>query len=331
MAKNSKESCQVIDTKDYISDAVLDAIYAIEGHEDGVDRTVDKPTTYYGITDNGLKKLKELRDNFYVYVPERLLKLKLDDVTKEDAREIAAYNAVHNSMIIDSHFGDNHTFMNLPLDVRSAVLSVYHTGGVPDIAKSWKDPEMTGSIMKAFETGSKEKIALALLSNSDGSLFKGKAGGRLNRYLAGVRLMYDTENNSFPDKKTAGKVYKEWNSKPYILNSVATTLKNLDRDMEMKWQREESARRMAYYAGQPKTDETNNMSQNNLNSSRISTPPPVQDEQAANQGYAKFATDFTKWLKKYFTKDIEEANNVTGNTDINMQQGVAPTGGIANK
>lgn len=311
-----------VDPSLYISEAALDAIYALEGYEKGAEMT-DKLTTYYGITDNGLAQLKELKKNYYVDVPQELLTATVKGLTKEQAREVTKYIAVHNSMRINEHFGENNTFMNLPLHIRSAVLTDYHRGGVPSIADSWKDPDKPGSIMKAFETGSREKIALALISNADGSIIKYKndeKNGQRNRHLAAVRLMYDTENNSFPDKKTAQAVYGEWQNKPGYIPSVANTLNLLDKDLTNRRERGESEMVHAYY-GVSNEDEMKNKSEE---ASKLH-PKPVKEEPEKDENYTiyqkafKAVSDFTNSMKNLFTNNQEDKNATTGNEDINLQ------------
>lgn len=323
MSKANEKQLTKVDTSLYISDAALDAIYSLEGHDkDGVDAN-GVPTTYYGITDKGLSKMKELRNTFNVDVPKELLTAKRDKLTKAQARQVAAYCAVHNSMLIDRHFGDEHTFMRLPLHIRSAVLTDYHRGGVPKIADSWKDENARGSIMKAFQSGSREQIALALIQNSDGSIMSnykndGKNSQR-NRHLAAIRLMYDTVNNSFPTIKAAGALTGKWQNQPGYIKSIEGTLKSLGQMMDARRERNESAMRTLYWGVANKetmADKSQQAIENLPQKEAI-----LEDATSGELTEAGVLSDFTNAMKNllnYFgIKDTQNA--AQRNENVNMQ------------
>lgn len=324
MAKKKEDWTYVVDPSDFISDAALEAIDALEGHpKDGVDNN-GRPTNSYGVTNNGLAQLKELNKNFHVYVPKELLTTPREKLTREQCKQVASYVAVHNSLQIDAHFGDQHTFLNLPLHIRSAVLTDYHTGGTPHIADSWKDPNAVGSIMKAFETGSREKIALALISNADGSIIKyknDKQNGKRNRHLAAVRLMYDTDNKSFPDRNTADKVKGKWQNQPGYIDSVAGTLRSLDADFTARRERGENAMMHSYYGVTDKENKQEKSKKAVASMQKEPTLPeiqPVQDLTIFDK-FGQALSDFTNGLKNLFTNTKEDNNAVTGNQNVNMQ------------
>lgn len=319
MAKKKENKTYVVDPRNFISDAALEAIDSLEGHFGDEKDNEGRPTTWYGVTNNGLAQLKELNKNFHVYVPKELLTTPREKLTKEQCKQVAAYVAVHNSLQIDAHFKGDNTFLNLPLHIRSAVLVDYHTGGVPHIADSWKDPNAVGSIMKAFETGSREKIALALISNSDGSIIEYKndnKNGQRNRHLAAIRLMYDTENKSFPDKAIADDEKAKWQHQPGYINSVANTLKALDRDFTARQERGENALTCAYYGVKDKT-ELNNKIQAQENMDKA--VDAASKENTFTKGLEQVFSDFTNGIKNLFTKNKEAQNVDTGNKDVNMQ------------
>ena len=336
-----KEELKEVDINDYITPQALTAIKHLEGHYKGLvtpkraDGKKDVPTTYYGITENALHALKDLK-NYGVKVPERLLKLKLKDVSEKDAREIAGYCAVHNTKVIDSYFKkeDVDFFYRLPKEIRSGVLSVMHTGGVYKLGDSYKDPKGYGSLLKAIKTGERERIARALISKSDGKLMGPIDGtykdGRKKRLLAGIRMMYDTQCDSFSTQKNKDDTFKSWQNINTVrnfnnhLNSIYTAERLKQLEGEENWALAQSKIPPQTIGIMP--EDANNKEQQ----------PPIQEATTKKEKDDMLASQnkpsaFTRIIKNLFTKNNEEKNNVTGNENINMQQSIASAGGGVNQ
>lgn len=318
---------------DYISEAALDAIYVLEGHFKGAetptrhDGKKDPPTTYYGITQNGLEQLKELRRKYGVDVPKDLLQADVNSLTKKQARDVAGYVAMHNTFVMDDSYGEDTPgyFSQLPLNVRSAILTVQHTGGTNKLKKSLNDPNAKGSLLKAIKSGDREEIAMALISKSDGTLMdepsKSNNRGRINRYLAAVKLMYDSDNKTFSTVASRDKTFNRWRDNPNTVNNVANMLQTIYRGNIAK-QNEDYIMRNTPTINLAHANTANNAEP--IDEQNVNSPVP-----AANK--TGILANLTKPIKKLFTNSEENQNVAQGNQDINLQPGPSIARGGTNQ
>ena len=329
-----KEALQEVNIYDYITPQALTAIKHLEGHYKGLvtpkraDGKNDVPTTFYGLTQNALNALKDLK-NYGVKVPERLLKLQLKDVSEKDAREITGYCAVHNTKVIDSYFKDEgmEYFYKLPKEIRCGVLSVMHTGGVYKLGDSYKDPKAYGSLLKAIKTGSRERIARALISGADGRLMSPIDGsykdGRKKRLLAGVRMMYDTECDSFSTQKKKDDTFKSWQNINTVRN-FDTHLNSIYRAERLKELEDEDNWALA---------ETKMADEISIMPQVEEQEPPIQETNTVKEKQDMLASQkpsaFTTAIKNLFTRNKGD-NNYTGNIDLSNRPRVKnPDGSIS--
>lgn len=309
-----------INIYDYITPQALDALYVLEGHSKGVetpkknDGKQDKPTTYYGMTDTGLNRIRELarKKDINIPLPAWLEKATIKGLTKEQAREAAGYLAACNTKLLDNCYNDgNYNFSRLPKEWRSAILTLAHTGGVNSWIKSLSDPKAIGSTLQAIKTGDRELIARSLMSKADGSLMdephNSPKRGRINRILSAVKLLYDTQANTFKDEKSRDAAYKRWGDNKFTVMNVNNHLANIYHANFLTKQQEDNMRQMAignkWYPPQEETPEPNNLTESNAIG------------QAQSEG---LLTKLTNKAKNLFTNSEEKqnANNPDGN--INM-------------
>lgn len=311
----------------YISEQALDAIYVLEGHFKGAetpsraDGKKDPTTTYYGITENGLSQVRSLSRKG-VKVPSELLKANVKSLTKDQARDAAGYIAMHNTMTMDDAYGDDAPgyFSQLPLSWRSAILTVQHTGGTNKLKDSLNDPNAKGSLLKAIKTGDREQIATALISKSDGSLMDEPAGsnnrGRINRILAGVKLMYDTDNNTFKDVKSRDEAFNRWKKNPNTVKMVADNLQNIYRGTVAKRNDDYNMRSLAKASKQTIQPQNNAVPVDDENVNEpVGQNPPKQG----------LLSKLTGGVKKLFTKE-EVQPNAQRDTNVDLQQSTGATG-----
>lgn len=245
--KKTKDGLKIVNPDEYITENALESLGSAEGHWEGVtDPKTEREkkqkifTTYYGVTKNGLDSLSRLKKRYKVYVPEHLLAHTVDTLNRKDAREIAKYLAVFNTFEFDDVSKSKNAFSSLPLGWRSALLTVYHTGGVRNLQGSYKDINAKGSLLKAIDSKNKEAIVRALISSSDGTVMENpgwsnpenvgndsynERDGRLNRYFLGIKLMYDQDFTLTPEDKD--KKYDEWR-KQKTTDKVVACLDSID-------------------------------------------------------------------------------------------------------
>lgn len=320
----------------YITENAIDAIGTLEGHWKGAERTADGLlTTYYGITKWSLGSMRQLKSKYKVDIPDELLgpdtskmndkeataalEKKLKELTPEQARDITGYFAMYNTKQLDSVYGDNECkyISNLPIDVRSGILTLVHNEGERPYRLNYGKKEIKNSILKAAKSGDREEIVMALLSDKDGKLIKCPSEsdnrGHCNRVLAAVRMIYDTENNSFQNRDTMSKLYDQWKKDKNIVNKLSSAALSVRMGNLAK---EDDKDEMDYYCS---------MYRNGVNREMSPIPSPVKDPAAEMRLNTKsfisgVASGFTEGIKNLFTRNKEEPN-VTGNENVNMQQG----------
>ena len=317
----------------YISEAALDAICYLEGHHDGKKKPKGDPfeTTYYGIRQSGLDEFKRLTKAgwFGNEVPKELTASTLDSLTEEQAREITGYLAMANTRKMDSAYGDNSCqyISALPIDVRSAILTLAHNRGVDKMIQNYKNnPNDPSSILRAARTGEREAIGMSILTMPDGTLCnspaKSKKPGNVNRHMAAVRLMYDTDNESFKDEDSKDKTYSEWKNDENIVKKWAN-LMTLIHDGNLAKADDKEKENFYCYA-------INNGARINKEKSDISNAPIAPQEgfkqstnvstsqQQKNEDEGALAK-LTNGMKKLFTNKEETTNAAQRNKNIDMQ------------
>lgn len=307
---------------DYITPQALDAIYYLEGHFNGATKPKnykghqDPLTTYYGITENGLKTLRASK----LQLPEFMKKATVSSLTKEQAREVTGLLAAAHTIAMDNAYNDeNKSFSKLPLAWRSAVLTLAHSNGVNGWIRSYKEGN-PGSVMKAFTTGNREVISRYLMAKKDGSIVDEPYGsdkaGRINRILGAVKLMYDTDNNSFRNTKAKDETFKRWKSNPHTVKNVQNVIGNIyladselhDFDDDL---RKEVDQQMAIPAMTTQKKIDNQTLQQN-------ETPAAKEESMLSK--------LTKPIKNLFTNNEEKQNVAKGNPDVAVQQSPGPLG-----
>lgn len=222
---------QSFEIKDYITDAALDALYVLEGHYKGPEKpknykgSVDKTTTYYGMTDAGLNTIRKAG----LDIPSWLKNASASSLTKEQARQAAGYLAMAHTKQLDAAYGDDNPnkFSSLPLEWKSAILVLAHSNGVNGWINSYKDGHK-GSLLKAISSKDRELICRYMMAKKDGSIMEephdSEKSGRVNRILASVKLMYDGQGKDFKTAETKDAAFKRWKENPYTVRNVQNHL-----------------------------------------------------------------------------------------------------------
>lgn len=310
------------DYSNYISESALDAIYVMEGHFDGAKNPTghngkkEKLTTYYGITEDGLYDLRRLKSAYSVDVPNDLLKADVKSLSEKQARDVAGYLAMYYTKEFDSQYDDGIPyFYNLPLNVRSGVLSVVMNGGLKAMKQAYKDNPKGCNVLNAAKTGSRENVGVALMCKNANQLmdepYQSPKRGRVNRILAGIRLMYDTNNNSFKDVDSRDKVYDEWLKDKHVVQRYANHMRNIELANKVKqYQDDDIINTAAFYEDNPGTSAPM--------AEQTKSQAPREDQTKEKPGVI---TKLTNGVKKLFTNSNEQenANVAERGQDVNMQ------------
>ena len=172
--------------------------------------------------------------------------------------------------------------------------------------KGYKNGTATTSILQAAKTGSRENMALALMSGANGNLMdepsKSNNRGRINRILSGIKLMYDTQNKNFSDVKKRDAAYKRWQENPNTVKIVSNHLRNIEAGNRVKRREIDN---MQYGA--------------------------AAFDQGLIASLPKNESNLTNNIKNLFTNSEENQNVAQGNPDINLQQGPGIARGGANQ
>lgn len=293
-----------VQIEEYITPQALNAIYVLEGHYNGPETPksykgkTDKTTTYYGMTDAGLATIRASKFK----IPDYLKKATAKTLTKDQAAEAAGYLAAVHTDMLDRAYGDgNKAFSRLPLAWRSAILTLAHSNGVNGWIQSYKDGNK-GALLQAIKTGDREVICRYMMAKKDGSIMDEPHGseksGRINRILASVKLMYDTQGNAFKDAKTKDATFKRWKDNEFTVRNVQNHLYNI------------------YVANSRNRDYEDGMrefAQNNLLVSRPDQRPVVGNETVqepiSNPEKPGIIANLTNKAKKLFTNNNEQENS----------------------
>lgn len=346
-----KEKQNTMKTKEkpvYISQ---EAITAIASMEDVGDDPNGLPTALYGITEDNLATTKK---SSLVTLSQRLKTIKFSDITENDARELAYANAERNSKILESRVLEydkdaSRSFMSLPLDVRSAILTQMHKYGERNeryleqykIACSDKDtPERriarkSNIIWNAIH-GSKQDIISAILTDrSTGELREGyrsnpKKGdlhnGLLNRDLMIIYLLNDPTAKRLSSSSEKDNMLQEWKAKcekegidvVKASNQKNQAIKKAN-NLVLEKQKQNVGRLLAeandkYFLekrpGKQAVEESNNIADNPADNSLF--------QKAFNAG-KEVASNLLNSAKNLFTNKEEQQNGTERNENVNMQ------------
>lgn len=293
-----------VQIEEYITPQALNAIYVLEGHYNGPETpksykgNTDKTTTYYGMTDAGLDTIRASK----LKIPDYLKKATAKTLTKDQAYEAAGFLAAAHTDMLDRAYGDgNKAFSRLPLAWRSAILTLAHSNGVNGWIQSYKDGNK-GSLLQAIKTGDREVICRYMMAKKDGSIMDEPHGseksGRINRILASVKLMYDTQGKAFKDAKTKDATFKRWKDNEFTVRNVQNHLYNIH---------------IANLRNRDYEDDMREFAQQNLLLTRpdqqIVDNETVQQPVPEEQPKSTVMTKLTNPIKKMFTKS-EDTQNV---------------------
>ena len=335
--EHEKKGYKIIsDFSSYFREEDIDTLGAAEGHWKGITGPKSEKekkkkifTTFYGVQKDGLSSIKELYAK-KVYVPSKLRKHTVDTLTEEDAREIAKYIAVHNTMIMDKNSKSGDAFSKLPIEVKGNLLTLLHTGGVHDYKDSYNDDKAKFSLMKAIDSKDVDAIARAIITAPDGKKIENphwsdekKVGkkewnerdGRLNRYFVTVKRLYDTSFVLTPENKDG--YYSKWRREK-TSDKVFSCLDAIDK---AKGEIFEETQKLCYQTTvfenlplkkkeEPKK-ETEPVNQN-------VEPKPQEKEMSLLDSLKSFFNNFTNGDKKMQTEQSGGVNG-TGNENNNLQ------------
>jgi len=293
----------------YMTEPVIQYIYTVEGHHKGAEMVPDSngktktETTYYGITKHSLGDVQKA---YADEIPESIKKATVKTLTEEQAKEVAYYNARFLSERISSYMKKNpDAFMNLDVQDRAALLSVFWATGTTNLKKSY-DEDSKGSILRVIENnGSKQDIIRALLSKEDGTPMAdpkddGKNGVR-NRYYGAVKYMYD-EDAGLSDRKTLDEARKRWAKYKTTTNILRCN------DEYGQWKRRQNENDATYM----------NACVANLNTGKKENASEPQTKPVENEPADSISlfTKFTNAMKNLFTNTNGDENGGNENNDL---------------
>lgn len=293
----------------YMTEPVIQYIYTVEGHHKGAEMVPDSngktktETTYYGITKHSLGDVQKA---YADEIPESIKKATVKTLTEEQAKEVAYYNARFLSERISSYMKKNpDAFMNLDVQDRAALLSVFWATGTTNLKKSY-DEDSKGSILRVIENnGSKQDIIRALLSKEDGAPMAdpkddGKNGVR-NRYYGAVKYMYD-EDAGLSDRKTLDEARKRWAKYKTTTNILRCN------DEYGQWKRRQNENDATYM----------NACVANLNTGKKENASEPQTKPVENEPADSISlfTKFTNAMKNLFTNTNGDENGGNENNDL---------------
>ena len=316
--KANAKADPIVDMEEYTSPLYLQLLDNLEGdYPNGPMDVNGIPTTHFGITQKGLDGLKELTVNHNVKVPDYIIGAKIEELSKQQAGEVAQYIAVQNLKDVEKELGNNNLSL-FDASNRDALLSVFHMLPAKNFINSFRQG-YPGSVLRAINENNPFKAAQCMMERADGTLIgeyvtpKG-LDGAVKRFCVPA---FKLENPEYThDTKEARNSENRLRSENFVYN--------LHEDVKKKANTFGEIRLGEALLG----DDWQTMIESGSdlykeNKQTPATPADVKPqlaEQAAASGYTKFATDFTNWLKKYLTGNKEEVNNnVTGNTDVNLQ------------
>ena len=291
----------------YMTRPVLQYIYNVEGHHKGAEMVPDSngktktETTYYGITKYSLGDIqKEYADE----LPESLKKATVKSLTQSQAKEVAYYNARFLSERLSRYMKNQDAFMNLDVNVRSALLSIFWATGTTNLKKSYDD-NSKGSILRVIENGgTTEDIVRALLSDANGKPMSdpkddGRNGIR-NRYYGGIKYIYN-EDAGLDDRKTLDEARKRWAKYKTTTNILRCN------DEYAQWKRVQNENDATYMNACVANLETQKKENKE--------PKPTVSEQPEAKDTNLF-TKFTNAMKNLFTDTNGEENGRKQNNDL---------------
>lgn len=293
----------------YMTEPIIQYIYTVEGHHKGAEMVPDSngktktETTYYGITKHSLGDVQKA---YADEIPESIKKATVKTLTEEQAKEVAYYNARFLSERISSYMKKNpDAFMNLDVQDRAALLSVFWATGTTNLKKSY-DEDSKGSILRVIENnGSKQDIIRALLSKEDGTPMAdpkddGKNGVR-NRYYGAVKYMYD-EDAGLSDRKTLDEARKRWAKYKTTTNILRCN------DEYGQWKRRQNENDATYM----------NACVANLNTGKKENASEPQTKPVENEPADSISlfTKFTNAMKNLFTNTNGDENGGNENNDL---------------
>lgn len=316
--KANAKADPVVDMEEYTSPLYLPLLDNLEGdYPNGPILVNGVPTTHFGITQKGLEGLKELTINHNVKVPDYILDAKIEELSKQQAGEVAQYIAIQNLKDVEKKLG-NSNLSHFDASNRDALLSVFHMLPAKNFFYSF-DQGLPGSVLRAINENNPFKAAQCMMEKADGNLIGEYVtpeglDGAIKRFCVPA---FKLENPEYThDEKEARNSENRLRSQNFVYN--------LHEDVKKKANTFGEIRLGEALLGddwQTMIESGSDLYPDNQQAQLASTDvKPQTAEQAASSGYTDFVSDFTNWLKKYLTGNKEEVNNnVTGNTDVNLQ------------
>ena len=308
--KYNDEAEFIEDYNDYINERGFQIIRNAEGHFDGPKEVGGIITTYYGVTQKGIDGLEKLSRSYNTKVPDWILKADVNKITEKEAKEITGYIAMLNTKLVDD-LSDCNNFSEMDIDTRSMFLTYLHNVSPYSMRKSYQEGQK-GSFLAAVRGGNPYLMSRALIQKADGSVMdefnKNPERSGLKRRamlpmfaLGNKSLTFNTEDqisldNRFKQPGFVKECYDRLTELSNDYDSIKTNEYNRALEIE--------AGKLPLAMSISDTKKTETEAQNG----------------EENGGYMKFATDFTNWLKNYFTgNNKEDETNVTGNKNVDMQ------------
>lgn len=331
--RNSNKHSEPVNLDKYISERGLELIKNIEGHkEPSVVNGIY--TSYYGVTQRGIDGLRELTTNFHVSVPEWMIGKDVKTLTEEQAKEVTAYAAVLNTLLVDKFTGTCN-FSSWDVDTKEAFLSYFHNQSPYSLRDSLAK-EKPGSVLYHIKKNDMYRAAQAIMEDSEGNvtneyIHNGKLDGMAKRkvlpcfVMGNPNFVYDEEQaRDLEQRLRQPDFVKECHRRigeigrvarmPGFIEAIKAEVEQ-EKLFELGQFSKPEKKRQKYEDVHPKKEQEN----------------PFDKEKSTIEKLSDLYSAFTDGLKNLFTKNNEENNNVTGNENVNMQQSIASAGGGANQ
>ena len=357
-----------LDINEYVSPHYFELLGNLEGNDEyppiGGKLVKGKWTTHFGVTQDGIESLKEFTSKYDMKVPNWILDANVRKIDKEKARIITEYVTAFEAEKTNSKL-QNRNLMKISEPMREAALSIFHMLPVNNFYKSYDDM-LPGSILRAIDHMNEAEIAKTALEHADGKFIgeyvneDGSLNSDIKRFAipAIKRISPDYVHN----KDEAFDLENKLRQSGYVFGLHENNKKEADNANEIRLglallnDEEQTAIEQGseLYGDKQveKQEPTKSVSEKPVGSSL------EEGWEQIKSGAKQLLTDFTNWHKKLLNNDEPitlqrnnknnqvfeedtirlapqkqqmEGENVTGNTNINMQQGVTPVGGSTNK